>query len=520
MISVALVVFLILGVNQVFLYTSTAVGVGEAINTAVRDSRAVQATFSSDLGNMVSPGTGLTDSASLILSSYPVYAFNNASDEASSRTGDPSKLDLANTGVEGDSNVPGDIVLPCTYNYRNHRLDTLSFFSRDLFRRQTGNIGTYVDNMACQEAWVWYGHAWLPDNTGAFTTNTLPGNGTAATNPNNRFGSQFALARMAILLKEKSFDGTGAVINDPSGVSQRFFDRLLPYPTSTTPAVDLQPLSVSSTAAVVPADATVNPANNQAWTLQNSRYDLAATTINAFRSKFLSYISNTQLAQQPGNAWWQQMMTPVLPSAVNPTGTVTNRFQCNPYIPKPIDSAGAAQAAPYFLGGCSQFIVEYAGDYITQDNNIADTNYGYANSATASTPVPDGQIDYVLITQPSGPPRKQIRWYGLPRSTSGQSTINPYNGDVVTLNDWIKNVDGYATNPYINNPATGTGFEKVLPTYGTSTNYLTMQQGSQYLCAWGPNDVKPKLIRITITITDPAGRIPQGLTYQYVYPVP
>jgi hypothetical protein len=49
---------------------------------------------------------------------------------------------------------------------------------------------------------------------------------------------------------------------------------------------------------------------------------------------------------------------------------------------------------------------------------------------------------------------------------------------------------------------------------------MSMLSGAQYICAWGPTDVKPKLIRITLTLDDPTGRLPEGQTYQYVYAVP
>ena len=60
--------------------------------------------------------------------------------------------------------------------------------------------------------------------------------------------------------------------------------------------------------------------------------------------------------------------------------------------------------APYFLQHCSQFIVEYAGDYMQQDVNGNMTGLG-----------PDGQIDYYLDANGN----KHIRWYGMPRSSTG-----------------------------------------------------------------------------------------------------
>ncbi len=88
-----------------------------------------------------------------------------------------------------------------------------------------------------------------------------------------------------------------------------------------------------------------------------------------------------------------------------------NRPQCNPLIQSPISAAALAEMAPYFLQHCSQFIVEYAGDYLQQDINGNMTGLG-----------PDGQIDFYLDANGN----KHIRWYGMPRSSTGGS---PHAGD-------------------------------------------------------------------------------------------
>jgi hypothetical protein len=47
-----------------------------------------------------------------------------------------------------------------------------------------------------------------------------------------------------------------------------------------------------------------------------------------------------------------------------------------------------------------------------------------------------------------------------------------------------------------------------------------MPLGAEYSCAWGPNDPKPKLIRIIFTIDDPLGRTPTGQQFENVFEVP
>ena len=69
--------------------------------------------------------------------------------------------------------------------------------------------------------------------------------------------------------------------------------------------------------------------------------------------------------------------------------------------------------SPYFLQHCSQFIVEYAGDYLTQDNTTSST----AGSITALGS--DGVIDYYYDANKN----KRIRWYGMPRSTTNNGHI-------------------------------------------------------------------------------------------------
>jgi len=489
MISIALALLLILAVNQVFQYTTQAVGAGEAVNSGIRNSRAGQATFAGDFADIVPNGGGPNDSAFLYIASYANYAFRNAKDQASEGTTSgslpiPAYLDLAGTGNFGDPTVPGDIVYPSTYNFRNHRLDLLSFFARGLFFRQTGNDGTFVDNMASQEAWIWYGHLRLPDNSAS--NYFMPAAGTSATNPNNSFGSQFVLGRVAMLLR------SGTPINDNQGNAQKYID----YSSGAWASILYGSQSIDS------------------FAIQNSRYDLANGSISQFDSNLQAFIKTNG-----ANSW---------------TGQINYRFLANPFVSKPMKSLSMAQASPYFLGGCSQFMVEYAGDFLKQDSDPSHTPYNNPGTRTnfgdVNAYAPDGQIDFTVTYPPNGtpnpPPVKQIKWYGMPRSTSGNVTLNGANGDVVPLRDWLqgmKNSDGTAATPA---SLTSAPFEKAYPPLSEIGNYAganglqVADTNNGYVCAFGPNDPAPKLIRITITLDDPTGRLPDGQTYQYVFAVP
>jgi hypothetical protein len=104
----------------------------------------------------------------------------------------------------------------------------------------------------------------------------------------------------------------------------------------------------------------------------------------------------------------------------------------NQQIQTPLTSAMIAQMSPALLQHCSQFIVEYAGDYLQQDGPTSATPGQLTGQITGIGP--DGQIDYVITTVPdtTSPTgyrqTKRIRWYGMPRSTNG-GLPNLWHGD-------------------------------------------------------------------------------------------
>jgi type II secretory pathway pseudopilin PulG len=511
MISIALVVFLMAGINTVFTYTTQAVGGGMALATATRDSRAAQATLSQDFSNFVANGSDSTSSACTIITCSAIPAFRNKQDELGSKTGKPLEIDLNGDGTEGDSAVPGEIISPVTYNFRNHRTDTISFFARGLFPRQTGNDGTYVADMSSQEAWIWYGHLWLPDNSGNWlntnpnTNSTLPGQGgSASVNPNNYYASQFLLGRQAILLRQPT---GGHILDKPGGTNQAYFSNL----SHGSGSVD----------------------STTATTIETSRYDLAGLTISGMQKFFISYC-----AANPTN-WWDPSHSYLI-----------YNFQANPFVSKPLTSQQMAQSSPIFLQGCSQFMVEFAGDFVTQNNDPNDSNnavvgtaavpvasdgtYGDVQSATG-----DGVVDFVvdksgdLSAGKTNPAlwRRQIRWYGLPRDTDGDgkavgTSAAGNNGllDVVPVRD-------VARTCIYGNLTSFTGFtwesfssnmSAPLADYANTSSGISPTSGSpSYTVTLGPNnDPRIKMIRITITLDDPNGRLTDGQTYQYVYTLP
>jgi hypothetical protein len=372
-------------------------------------------------------------------------------------------LDLDNDNTEGETNVAGEVTRASTYNFRNHRSDTFSFFARDLFPRQTGNDGTLVADMTSNEAWIWYGHLQLPNGSGGFTTNTLPGFGNITDNPNNFTASQWILGRMAVLLKEPDQDG---YIETADGTQHWFAFRdttkddpgYAPNINQVFRGEEMSPLWYG-------AGFSGRIGNASVGTLNNGRYDLAGTSVDAFKRTvdgiYQALEDELQNRRSGGNptspappepAWWMYMFhedsTPG--SAGNP-----RPFRANPFVVKPVTAQTYSQQAPVMLPGCTQFIVEYAGDFLDQDNDANSQTFGQVENvcfelpwqldppgAPPASPFPsnyiqpdtDDAIDFIVdwvdadndgVIDPGERPtmRQRIRWYGLPRDTDGDTNI-------------------------------------------------------------------------------------------------
>lgn len=520
MISIALVLILLVGINQVFKMTTDTVGAGQAINAASRDLRGAQSVFFNDLHGAVT-----SNPPAFIIRSEQTTAFRNRADElgdrdyaaaAATATSSVSAsntaameekirtIDLDNDGTEGEIGVPGEIISPALYGDRSHRTDKLIFFARGYFPRQTGNDGYFAANMSSNEAYIWYGQVKLPNNAADLTdTNNYRSLGadfgralassqapwTTTTNPNNFYASQWVLGREVILLRE--LDSSGH-IRDNDNIIQHYSSG------NGSGGASLSPLNVGS-----------NIDNDASLYFQYSRYDLASTSIDGFRNIVTAYINKV-----PPNAqeWWY---------------TFSNwRFQASQYYMRPLNSYGVARTVPLFMNNCSQFIVEYAGDFVTQNDNPSDT----ANYGSVTNVVPDGRTDFVVFNGVA-----KTRWYGLPRDVNGDGIIQGYKSGIKNndLQDVVPLRDVRLTSSTAPNPATGEApFERSvnfwipLPT-ASSGRYDElsggMVVGSQYIVAWGPDTTGqplPKMIRIVATVDDPAGRMATGQTMEYVIDLP
>src|SRR5581483_4553632 len=294
------------------------------------------------------------------------------------------------------------------------------------------------------------------------------------------------------------------------------------------------------------------PSGTPTYQLERSRYDLAGTSIDTFRQVLQTYIN-----ANPGKRWWPKLMC----GGINDEGSDYNviqpnagaltgcRFQASPFISSPVNPDNLSKQAPIFLRGCTQFMVEYAGDFMAQDTNPNSPTYGqvtnaYFNSdSTPNTPSTDGQVDFIVTwndanhnhlidatEQPSI--KRQVRWYGMPRDADNIAGVTGFKGaltsnelgDVVPARDVLFSVQnstaayGSATTSASANVSASLKsaiaaktifsmpFERDVPKtpdssgdYSNDSNYPV---GENYTCAWGPNDPKPKMIRIIITIDD------------------
>ena len=166
MVSVALVLVIILGVNQVFSLTSQTVGAGNVLTAIQRENRAAQSIIYQDFR-----GAAVSDGPFFIIRSQATFGWRNMSDLNNDKDGTVSTIDVEQGPAE--SNVP----LYATTD-RSHRIDRIAFFARDQFRRQTGNEGTFAADQASNEAFIWYGHLNRADNT--YRTRQFQGPGRRA----------------------------------------------------------------------------------------------------------------------------------------------------------------------------------------------------------------------------------------------------------------------------------------------------------------------------------------------------
>jgi len=537
MISMVLVLLLILGINRVFQMTSDAVGAGAAQSDIVRGNRAAQASINNDFRVAVSPQASNKpngDAPFFIIRSQREPAFRNQQDALSdldynpTETG-PAAVDdmIRSRDLNADNNEdlgdPAETPSPAIYDFRNHRVDRIGFFARDLFTRQTGGtIATqgaapYIAPMSSTEAYIWYGHLQQPDfgdevptsprlynhrSPGIELFNAYDGFNDPRTiqdNPRNFYASQWILGRVVLLLvtpEDTDGDGVGDEILDRNDVEQLFIQRrpIIAASGPGNPQNSLAPLNTGSL--------SNETAPQDQWWINWARYDLAGTSFTDYKTIIEYYIADWP---NPASemAWWDTLSD--------------FRFQGNSYPLKPFTPSSLARTVPNFLPACTQFIVEYAGNFVAQDTD------GNVTMDWRDPSFVDTETDFVIETVGTQEIRR-TRWYGLPRnintSDDGAFPVIQGTGDAEDMLDVVPLSDVLDSAGLLPAP-----FERDIP--DQRGNYADpddpMVPNMPYTVAWGPDtiaDPMPTMLRITLAIDDPNGRIGEAQTYEYVIQLP
>lgn len=379
MVSIALVVILILGVNQVFKMSSDTIGAGQTYSAIMRDNRAAQAVMEQDARQWVKDA--------------PLFMIANR---------------------EGGTG----------------RRDMLAFPAKGMYQRQTGNGTNFSSATRSLEAWVWYG---MLDS--------------ASVN-----APVEALGRFALLLRDEA-----AIRFPPGGGAADCY-------VARDNGRMMSPLAGNS----------LDSRNNM---LRNSQCDLAGITLE----QLPKLVEDARIAQP--NHWWVPLVF---------------SYEARTKFERPLDSASGltaseklAQAAPVLLENCQQFLVEFAGDFVTQDNG-----------GLVTDDKPDGVLDFSFE---SGV--RNLRWYGLPRDTGGGPGMTPdgvitRGGSGMTANELVDVGPVYDMIQTFKSGASA-GFER-----GHSTN--------EYICVWEQDQPKPAMVRVMIKVKDPAGRLQDPPWFEYV----
>jgi hypothetical protein len=143
-------------------------------------------------------------------------------------------------------------------------------------------------------------------------------------------------------------------------------------------------------------------------------------------------------------------------------------------------------------------------------------------------------------SHPNDPIRRvrRTRWYGMPRNVditddasgpmiAGGTVSQDRIKDVVPLRDVLQSAGAVVPLPasdYFEHFAGG--LETARGNYAAPGAVSDDPHTLRYYAAWGPNDLRkgsptrPKMLRITMTVDDPNGRLTEGQTFEYVIDLP
>jgi hypothetical protein len=535
LVSIAIALLLIVGISKIFGLAQQASGMGTTLSRQNDTARTIQSVLSNDFQNMV---TDTNVSAGFVISSYAAAAFRNVQDfQTGPDQTNPMSFPTA-TNVTAAS-APEQAF---STNFRIHRLDHMCFFESGFFQRQTGDPTPQGANLVSinqsREAFVWLGHLSIPNNDAISNWNYLQpdlpnGNGDyfgpgcfartsrqatgALHNDNNLYASSWILGRQVIVLT-----------SSPTVPFGQYFQHYLPGGNTLIVPLSMYLPDLVQPARVVPIYA--------------SRVDISYNSMSDIQKIVAQLGGNGGYTTTGDGHFWWESLGGLIANRISGTIQADRRYFCNPLPTKPNPfptgapaaqwlSASAAQTAPIFVRGCTQFIVEFAGDYAAQNSD------GSINQRLQSQGITDNQIDFIVDNSDPAHPQRRIRWYGFPRDTGtdpGTTNASPPVPDgALDYNDVMP------VSWYTNGPVGGTGryqFERAIPTrVGIPTSQMPLNavgvnlptvpafSSDAYVCAWGPDippEQRPKLIRITIAIDEPTGRLNSEQYYEFIYAVP
>jgi prepilin-type N-terminal cleavage/methylation domain-containing protein len=142
LVSIAIALLLIIGIGQIFSLAQRTSGVGTTLVKMNGIQRSIQVVLDQDFHGIV---TDPSDSPGLVIGSYAIPAFRNATD----------KLDDAD-GREETYNDPNmqALMQPFIISDRVHRVDRICFFSRGQYRRQTADSPNLTSSTSSTEPFI------------------------------------------------------------------------------------------------------------------------------------------------------------------------------------------------------------------------------------------------------------------------------------------------------------------------------------------------------------------------------
>ncbi|MGF1634321.1 MAG: hypothetical protein ACFCVE_10770, partial [Phycisphaerae bacterium] len=425
--------------------------------------------------------------------------FLDEDDQELDDDGDVRTVDLDEDGDEGNSFGEDldslSVVLSAIENRRVHRADTLHFFSRGTFKRQTGQAslsGTeparLVSDLTKLSAFIWYGHVDKIDG------------GLQVFETSQPFAADWVLGRVALPVSERFSDPVDSrfVGSEISGERSVFITN---QPSSGPDLAKAPPFGWGSEAAhstspdptvTVGADIPYGPASGGTYRIQNSVVDMVVAVLTPGETD--SFYDRLVFQTIANSGWWfplaltQTDMSTLSPPAggeserafrfaYSPNGPSDTRLNNTDANDKPIIEA-IARTTPLLADGATKFIVEFAGDFDT------------------TTPGLDLDADGA------------VQWYGLPRQPlyASDGSFTRYKVDTVAVL-----------------VGTRQSFERELPD-DPGVN------GERYICVWGPGDLTdantgtnfiparpPSMLRITVELVDPRGKMNEPMRQEFIY---